>query len=245
MIPAGSAALTRRTPTMKLAPRLGLKWLIVFVLGAAVGMLTMRMNSWESIEKARMARIASRGLAPVPPGFFDIASLATKDPSGPAVIGPGRVLIVEALESLPGRPLTGERLVHPDGKISLGWYGEVQVAGLNRNQIKVKVIEHLRKYINDETLGLVRKLPDGKVETIPPVESDRLFVEETDDPSSRAIVNRSEIQNLGGRIIELDAKLDRVLKELEDLRKERPPANAPEAIPSPSLPSPPVSKPGY
>jgi hypothetical protein len=216
---------------MKFAPRLGLKWLIVFVLGAAVGMVAMRMNSWESFEKEQMARIASRGSAPVPPGYFDVAPLATKDKAGHSVIQPGRTLIVEVLEALPGRPISGERLVHPDGTISLGWYGEVPVAGLNRQQIKVKVIEHLRKYINDETLGLVRELPDGKVEPIPPVESDRLFVEEVDDPNSRAIVNRSEIQNLGGRIDELNGKLDRVLKELEDLRNERRPANASNPAP--------------
>ena len=44
------------------------------------------------------------------------------------VVEPPDILIVEVLESLPGRPITGERLVKPDGKISLGFYGEIYVA---------------------------------------------------------------------------------------------------------------------
>src|SRR4051812_46747581 len=46
------------------------------------------------------------------------------------VIEPPDIIVVEVLEALPGRPITGERLVKPDGKISLGFYGEVYVAGL-------------------------------------------------------------------------------------------------------------------
>ena len=50
---------------------------------------------------------------------------------GPAhVIEPPDLLIVEVLDALPGRPISGERLVRPDGTISLGFYGEVHVAGL-------------------------------------------------------------------------------------------------------------------
>ncbi len=46
------------------------------------------------------------------------------------VVEPPDIIIVEVLEALPGRPITGERLVRPDGKISLGFYGDVYVAGL-------------------------------------------------------------------------------------------------------------------
>ena len=46
------------------------------------------------------------------------------------VVEPPDLLLVEVLEALPGRPISGERLVRPDGKISLGFYGEVYVAGL-------------------------------------------------------------------------------------------------------------------
>src|SRR4051794_24916181 len=42
----------------------------------------------------------------------------------PVVVEPPDMMIVEVLEALPGRPISGERLVRPDGTISLGFYGE-------------------------------------------------------------------------------------------------------------------------
>ena len=65
------------------------------------------------------------------------------------------LVLVEILEALPGRPITGEHLVRQDGTIALGWYGEVHVAGLTCEQAKVKIIHHLRPVLNDEALGLV------------------------------------------------------------------------------------------
>ena len=38
--------------------------------------------------------------------------------------------------------------------ISLGFYGEVHVAGLTLTQAKVKILQHLRRYLTDEMLGL-------------------------------------------------------------------------------------------
>ncbi len=46
------------------------------------------------------------------------------------VVEPPDLVLVEVLEALPGRPISGERLVRPDGKITLGFYGDVYVAGL-------------------------------------------------------------------------------------------------------------------
>ena len=62
---------------------------------------------------------------------------------------------MEVLEALPGRPISGERLVRPDGTVSLGFYGEVEVAGLTIPEAKEKIVQHMRKYLKDETLGLV------------------------------------------------------------------------------------------
>lgn len=73
----------------------------------------------------------------------------------PYRIGPGDVLRVEAIEALPGRPISGERSVRSDGTISLRWYGELHVAGLTERQAKAKLVVHLRKYLTDEVLGLV------------------------------------------------------------------------------------------
>jgi len=72
----------------------------------------------------------------------------------PVVIEPPDLLLIEVLEALPGRPISGERLVRPDGMISLGFYGEVHVAGLTLNQAKVKILQHLRRFLTDEQLGL-------------------------------------------------------------------------------------------
>ena len=74
------------------------------------------------------------------------------------VVEPPDLLLVEVLEALPGRPISGERLVRPDGKISLGFYGDVYVAGLSVPQVKEKIILHLRKYLPDSQLGLTRLL---------------------------------------------------------------------------------------
>ncbi len=95
------------------------------------------------------------------------------------VVEPPDIIVVEVLEALPGRPITGERLVRPDGKISLGFYGEVYVAGLTTTEIKEKIILHLREFINDEVLGLIA-IPgkDGTLEPIKNIrDSNRVFVD--------------------------------------------------------------------
>jgi RNA polymerase sigma factor (sigma-70 family) len=73
---------------------------------------------------------------------------------GSYVVEPPDLLLVEVLEALPGRPISGERLVRPDGKISLGFYGDVSVAGLTVPEIKEKIIRHLQKFVSAEALGL-------------------------------------------------------------------------------------------
>jgi polysaccharide export outer membrane protein len=95
------------------------------------------------------------------------------------VVEPPDIINVEVLEALPGRPITGDHLVKPDGKITLGFYGDVYVTGLTPTEIKEKVILHLRKYINDEVLGLVTIDEKDNPQTIPPAESSRVFVEVT------------------------------------------------------------------
>jgi polysaccharide biosynthesis/export protein len=104
------------------------------------------------------------------------------------VVEPPDLVLVEVLEALPGRPISGERLVRPDGKISLGFYGEVYVAGLTIPEVKEKIILHLRKYIADETLGILELDEEGVVKVDAngkPIvikdlrDSDRVFVDVT------------------------------------------------------------------
>jgi protein involved in polysaccharide export with SLBB domain len=105
------------------------------------------------------------------------------------VVEPPDLLLVEVLEALPGRPISGERLVRPDGSISLGFYGDIPVAGLTIPEIKEKVVLHLRKFLNDETLGLIeiglnsgepiRDPKTNKIKELPPRETDRVFIDVT------------------------------------------------------------------
>ncbi len=235
-VSAGAATLSRRTLAMMTLSRF--QWIalpLTLALGVTGGVVATR-GPWSG--PAATPPGASNGLKepdgtpldldPVPPGFFSIDSLATKGDSGPPVLKPGQVLTVEVLEALPGRPITGEHVVRPDGTISLGFYGDLHVAGLNRNQVKVKVIEHLRKWINDETLGLFEMEPKtGKHVTVPPVESNRVLVDDSVNPPTLRKAEANTLPQLQGtseRLAELEGKLDRVLKELEGLRREKAPA---------------------
>jgi protein involved in polysaccharide export with SLBB domain len=82
----------------------------------------------------------------------------------PYLIEPPDLVMVEVLDALPGRPISGERLVRPDGKISLGFYGEIDARGLTLEQLKVAIIKHLRRFLVDESLGV--KAPE--LESLPP-----------------------------------------------------------------------------
>jgi protein involved in polysaccharide export with SLBB domain len=107
----------------------------------------------------------------------------------PLVAEPPDLILVEVLEALPGRPISGERLVRPDGTISLGFYGEVHVAGLTLPEIKEKLLVHLLEFLSDEVLGLVTYDPEtgdpivdpktGKPILKDPKDSDRVFVDIT------------------------------------------------------------------
>lgn len=94
------------------------------------------------------------------------------------VVEPPDLITVEVLEALPGRPITGERLVRPDGTITLGFYGDLYVAGLTLSEVKEKILIHLRKFIPDETLGLV-ELKEGKLVPVDPKDNSRVFVDIT------------------------------------------------------------------
>ncbi len=102
----------------------------------------------------------------------------------PYVVQPPDIITVEVLEALAGRPITGERIVRPDGTISLGFYGEIKVRGLSLEQVKTKIVLHLRRYLEDDIIGLVGTATDvvdpmGKEVNIviPPHASDRVFVD--------------------------------------------------------------------
>lgn len=90
----------------------------------------------------------------------------------PYVVNPPDLLSIEVLEALPGRPITGEFLVQPNGKINLGYYGELHVSGLTVEQVKTKVVLHLKSFLAEAVLGLAR---EGG-ESVAPKASDRVAV---------------------------------------------------------------------
>jgi RNA polymerase sigma factor (sigma-70 family) len=100
-------------------------------------------------ERGRMPQV-DRHQATKPPR--ELAKVAMPE----YVIEPPDIITVDVLQALPGRPITGERLVRPDGSINLGYYGEVSVSGLKLSEIKEKIAHHLLKYLDEETLGLAR-----------------------------------------------------------------------------------------
>ena len=115
---------------------------------------------------------------------------------------------IEVLEALPGRPITGQRIVRPDGKISLDFYGDIYVFGMNRKQIKAKVVQHLRKYIKDDVLGLIEGDPDDptgtKMKPVAPEDNPMVSVEEVSEEEWRRDASKD--------------KLDKILDALNDLR---------------------------
>ena len=76
-------------------------------------------------------------------------------------ICPMDLIDVEVLSALPQHPITAERLVRPDGKITLGYDGDVHVAGLTPSETRARIVVHLRRYTSDEELGLVEPIMDA------------------------------------------------------------------------------------
>jgi RNA polymerase sigma factor (sigma-70 family) len=165
---------------------------------------------------------------PQPPPYY-----ASDDPPGGVLKGvalrkvrPGDGLLIEVLEALPGRPISGVRHVRPDGTISLGFYGDLYVAGLNRVQIKEKVIERLRQFLPDEVLGLIAHDDDGKDVRVSAKDSDRIFVD--DDESL------SETEGPGARQADLQKTIAKLTEAVEAFRRQSVPPGPAEDSPAPA-----------
>ena len=191
----------------------------------ALGLLCFNptKNKFDWVHPARSDRVfvddsPTFGAKPRPRpanGFFPTAM-----PGGPprtllaapeSLIKPGDHLLLVVLETLPGRPIAGEKIVRPDGTVSLGFYGDLKVAGMTRGEAKIKLIEHLRQQLSDEALGLVEVDKEGNKVAVLPEHSTHVLVDE---------VQANEAPDT--RIDALEKKLDRVLEELQTLKKGRP-----------------------
>ncbi len=145
---------------------------------------------------------------PLPADYFDITKLPKSVGVALPILQPGQQLQVEVLEALPGRPITGTRIIRPDGTISLGYYGDLLVAGLNRDQIKVKLLEQLYKLISEQTLGFcVASGPSfDQVKWLPAFETNRVFVDES-------INFAPPDSDLREQVKALSTKVDQLLKQ--------------------------------
>jgi RNA polymerase sigma factor (sigma-70 family) len=175
-----AAALARRVSRDFMMIKL--RNVVVVAAMASLFVLGARLLAGQKPERPRLAERRHQKETPKPEApTFKRSQLAH-------VIEPPDLLLVEVLEALPGRPISGERLVRPDGTISLGFYGDVEVAGLTIPEAKEKIVEHMRKFLNEEVLGLIDIDPEtgdekrdehGKGVRIPPKETDRVFVDVT------------------------------------------------------------------
>jgi hypothetical protein len=100
---------------------------------------------------------------------------------GEIFIEAGAVLRVDVLETLPGHPITGEYRIQSDGRIDLGFYGKIYIAGSSVSEAKEKIVLHLRRYLDDRQLGLIEfSASEPNVApswTTSPSESDFVFVD--------------------------------------------------------------------
>ena len=121
--------------------------------------------------------------------------------SPPRKIRPGDLIHVELREEPPGLPSSANVLVKGDGTIHLGFYGEIPVAGLTRHAAKERIVIHLKKFMNDEMLGLSITRPDTTKQAIKPADSGRVFVDNlSESPPSRGVGNYDNIEERLDRI---------------------------------------------
>jgi protein involved in polysaccharide export with SLBB domain len=131
----------------------------LLVASTLIGLGVVGASLWA--QQPRQKRPRPRQAIQAERGLEEKPKAAGTRKFGPApVIEPPDLLLVEVLAALPGRPISGERLVRPDGSISLGYYGDVQVGGLTIPEAKEKIIQHLRKFLTDDTLGIIAEQTD-------------------------------------------------------------------------------------
>ena len=136
----------------------------------------------------------------------------------PLIIDAPDLIQVEVLEALPGRPISGERLVRPDGTICLEFYGDVHVRGLTPKQAKARIIVHLRQFMTDEVLGLVQESFTDFSEPVlvpSPVEPS----DEAITPPAGEVVRPELVPELEG--VDLDTLTPEMRKAIRDLLRTR------------------------
>jgi HEAT repeat protein/beta-lactamase regulating signal transducer with metallopeptidase domain/protein involved in polysaccharide export with SLBB domain len=121
-------------------PRGRLFLLGVAVLGAAVGLGSLRIRALET----------SAPPGEEPPAVPTEAGKAPRGDDAKAEyrIEPFHVLKIRVLDTLPGQPIAGDYLVEPEGKVDFGpVYGKVKVSSLTIDQATEAIHKHLMQFI--------------------------------------------------------------------------------------------------
>lgn len=70
---------------------------------------------------------------------------------------------VQLIQSAGLQPITGEHLVAPDGRVNLGTYGSVDVAGMTLDEAKAALEAHLSKYLDEPEVSVTVFAYNSKV----------------------------------------------------------------------------------
>jgi Polysaccharide biosynthesis/export protein len=149
-------------PAMRLRIRTLMALIAIVPLELSAG--TAVWNGWAKWDRLRRFPAAYAALSTMPELIVQL----------------GDTLWIEVFEPVPGYAITGMRTVHSDGRIDLGHYGRVYVAGLTLPEVKEKIIFYLRGYLDDENLGLrgsSESQPLAVRQRISPSESSYVFVD--------------------------------------------------------------------
>lgn len=114
-------------------------------------------SRWQFRLRTLMIAVALVGLA----SWYGVRW--TRTPTPTLVIQPADFLQIEVRHDLvAGRPIFGNQwLVRPDGRVLLGFYGDVSVAGLTECEARDKIALHLRQVLKD-----VKNTGRGKVRRV-------------------------------------------------------------------------------
>lgn len=115
--------------------RFSLAGMFVLILGVAVGFTAKTVSLWHWSGPPNEAHMASLPRYTVEPPDILTIEVHSKSPNGP-----------------PATP--AQHLVGPDGRVNLGVYGQVYVAGLTLEQARTAVERHLAKYLDSPTAAI-------------------------------------------------------------------------------------------
>jgi polysaccharide biosynthesis/export protein len=121
--------------------------LLTLVLGASPAFAQAQQPAPQSVPPAAAAAAAPRATDPVlPPGY---------------IIGTDDVLSIVYWKD---KDMSADAQVRPDGRIALPLINEVQAAGLTPEQLREKITEESRKYMEDANITVVvRQINSRKV----------------------------------------------------------------------------------